>query len=265
MKKKYYIPLIIGLFIFASISTYHLVANPFIWIFLIYSILFALGVLLKFGTKTKILLINISIILLTLSIFEGYLSNRDSKPAPTAKYSPALHESDDKLGYRAIKESNVNVKKTFQGEPVYDVVYTIESNGLRVAQRDIKNHSQECIVFFGGSLTFGEGVNDDETMPFRVGMKIDNKYRIYNFGVIGYGPHQMLAAIEFGLVEKVLKCLPKYFIFQTSPGHIKRSAGQASWDQHGPLYQVGLSGEAEYKGSFSSNKASSEKLKFIFA
>lgn len=71
-----------------------------------------------------------------------------------------------------------------------------------------------CVLFFDDSLTFGEGVNDNQTMPYRVGMRSAGALRVYNFAFHGYGPHQMLAQIELGVVRDTIDCLPDHAIYQ---------------------------------------------------
>ena len=53
-------------------------------------------------------------------------------------------------------------------------------------------------------MTFGEGVHNNETMPYFFG-KYDSTYRPYNFAYSGYGPHQMLARLETENSKKVVK------------------------------------------------------------
>jgi hypothetical protein len=106
------------------------------------------------------------------------------------------------------------------------------------------------VVFFGDSYTFGEGVNDDETFPYQVGLKTGGHYAIYNFAYSGYGPHQMLAALQDGRVERVVRCTPTHFIFFTSDFHIGRSAGLTPWDTHGPRFAIGADGKLFRNGNF---------------
>jgi hypothetical protein len=73
--------------------------------------------------------------------------------------------------------------------------------------------------------------------------------RTHNFGFHGYGPHQMLSAIEHGVVERIVDCDPEAAIYQTFPFHVARSAGYASWDEHGPKYLM-RAGHVEYVGHF---------------
>lgn len=47
----------------------------------------------------------------------------------------------------------------------------------------------------------------------------------------------MLAALEHGVVENLTKqCNQITAIYSSIPGHINRTAGHTSWDQHGPRY-----------------------------
>jgi len=64
------------------------------------------------------------------------------------------------------------------------------------------------------------------------------------------GPHQMLAAIESGLVANAAKCDPKLAIYQSHPHHILRVAGKWSSDRNGPAYALDASGAVERVGSF---------------
>jgi hypothetical protein len=102
-------------------------------------------------------------------------------------------------------------------------------------------------LFFGDSFTFGVGVDDRETMPYVVGTL--SGYRVYNFAYQGYGPHQMLAAIERGLVSRVVRCQPRAAIYQVIADHPWRAAGWAPWDQHGPRFVLGKDGPV-YVGPF---------------
>ena len=51
---------------------------------------------------------------------------------------------------------------------------------------------QKSLNFFGGSFAFGFGLNDNETMPYLLQKYLKN-WKIENYGINGYGVHQMLA------------------------------------------------------------------------
>ena len=186
---------------------------------------------------------------MTLGVWEAYLWFERSKAKPVEHYSKNIFMTHDLLGYAPIKADSIQVKEEYEGELIYDVVYTLNANGLRISPPYQKDN-QECLLFFGGSFTFGVGVNDKEAMPYQVGMKSNGKYRSYNFGVGGYGPHQMLSAIEHQIVEKQVACEPTYAIYQALIMHTRRSAGLEPWDRHGPKYILGEDGEVRFVGHF---------------
>jgi hypothetical protein len=119
---------------------------------------------------------------------------------------------------------------------------------------DNSNKNARCVLFFGCSFTFGEGLNDDQTMPYLVGVKSKGEYHPYNFGFHGYGPHQMLAALEHGFEEKIIACKPKYAIYQALPDHDRRSAGLSPFGKNGPRYILNQNGEVIFTGRFIDHK-----------
>ena len=132
---------------------------------------------------------------------------------------------------------------------IYDVTYTIDDNGLR---RGPDIDSAECVLFFGGSYAFGEGVDDNQTIPWLAGKELN--IRTVNYGFHGYGPHQMLANIQQGRVGRTSDCKPIAAIYVLIDDHIFRSAGKASWDTDGPEFIINAAGRAEQTGTFSDDQ-----------
>jgi hypothetical protein len=157
----------------------------------------------------------------------------------------------DVLGYAPVPGQQSRSIKYYGEELIYDVSYTIESRGLRVSPPTDESSTYGGVLFFGGSVTFGEGVDDHRTMPYRVGVKTHGHYSIYNFGFHGYGPHHMLAALEQNVVAPVVTgTLVTHVIYQGIPAHVARSAGLSSWDQHGPKYVLNGQQVPVYLGHF---------------
>ncbi len=88
------------------------------------------------------------------------------------------------------------------GRIIYDAVYTIDANLLRKTQS-----CEDCatIAFFGGSFTFGEGVNDADTLPQQLADSFGRRVRVLNLGFSGYGPQQFLRELETGRFDKVIR------------------------------------------------------------
>ena len=228
--------------------------SPYVWINSIWLITLILAAILTRRSSIKALYINLAVIVLTLGVIEIYLSIQDKSDDGTERYEGSytkqyFKRDIDIIGYGPIGGVSADVKKYKEDKLIYDVIYTIDSNGLRIAPPYNYENDSPCILFFGGSFTFGEGVNDDEAMPYRVGTYSNGEYRTYNFGFHGYGPHQMLSALEHGLVESIIDCSPRYVFYQAIPDHIHRASGSIN-RQHTPKYIVKKNGSVEFAGYF---------------
>jgi hypothetical protein len=226
---------------------------PFFWIALTWFLVIIYGLLIVTTTTIRVILVNIGAIILTLGIFELYLSHKANELKYT--YEKDYFVPHEFLGYAPQKGfKHYSARRHFKNKLIYDVTYTIDSHGLRIGPiTNNSNKNAKCVLFFGCSFTFGEGLNDDETMPYLVGSMSNGKYNTYNFGFHGYGPHQMLAILEHGLEKKITDCKPKYAIYQAIMDHVKRSAGLAYWDKDGPRYILNQNGEVIFTGRFSDN------------
>jgi hypothetical protein len=222
---------------------------PYVWIFLTWFMaLFCLSVSAE-KRFLKVVGVNFSFVILTLAVFEGYLfiENTANIRFEADEYSTR----DPVLGYAPVKNAKVvSAREYHKDRLLYEVDYTIDSSGLRIGPPTNKDADGECVVFFGGSFTFGAGVNDNETMPYLVGLKSAGKYRTYNFGFNGYGPHQMLAAIENGYVQERIECKPSHVFYQALGDHVSRSAGLASYESQGPRYILKSDGSLVFSGHF---------------
>jgi hypothetical protein len=131
------------------------------------------------------------------------------------------------------------------GVSIYRVDYTIDSNLLR------ETHSVEtgpAIVFFGDSFTFGEGLNDADTLPQLFADLLGRKQRVLNLGFSGYGPPQFLAELETGRFDGVIGAQPRLFIFMTMAEHAERTACKPVWARLGPRYAL-ENGRVALKGT----------------
>ena len=126
-------------------------------------------------------------------------------------------------------KSRPSRKITSQAEIIYDVIYTIGSDGYR---SDIKETEFDAFIY-GGSFTFGEGLNDNETLAFYLHQ--NHGVRAKNVGVHGYGLHQALYNIEQGLTSQSLTGIN---ILLTAPWHALRSACKPAYAGGTPKYEI---------------------------
>jgi hypothetical protein len=155
---------------------------------------------------------------------------------------------DSDLGYEP-NPGKFTVQKYYGDRLLFSAQYTINSKGIR--ETPFKQNGRWCnVVFSGGSNTFGEGVGDVETMPYYFQEASGGKFRAYNLGFHGYGPHQMLRTIETGRIADLVDGPFQVLIYQGIVPHVDRVAGKAAWDLYGPRYTVDPEGKVEYKGPF---------------
>jgi hypothetical protein len=229
---------------------------PYFWIALSWLLVAIYGLVLGFNSTIKVVSVNVGVVIMALGIFEGYLSHKASNPTLRYVYEEGYYARDELLGTAPGKRcKGFSAHRYFKKELLYHVVYTIDSHGLRTGPpTNNSNENATCVLFFGCSFTFGEGLNDEETMPYLVGVKSKGKYCTYNFGFHGYGPHQMLALLEHCLEEKITGCKPKYAIYQALMDHVRRSSGLVSYGQYGPRYVLNPNGQVIFVGRFIDNK-----------
>ncbi len=159
---------------------------------------------------------------------------------------------DPILGAAPRQGQRVRAKKTLGNETMYDVHYTISDSGLRVGPERATN-AASTVLFFGGSLTFGEGVEDHETLPAQIEAESEGNFRAINFGFHGYGPHQMLASLEDHREgRELIAGSPAALVYQALPDHVLRSSGKRLWARSGPRYVLNNSGTPQRSDAFHS-------------
>jgi hypothetical protein len=135
------------------------------------------------------------------------------------------------------------------GEPIYDATYSIDERRMRIAPPVRSDGPPDgCLWFFGGSYTLGEGVQDNETMPYLVGLKTGGRYAVRNFAFHGYGAHQMLAQLRTGESEDRAGCEPTHVLYQGAIWHALRVAGRVSWGEDAPRFVLDDDGSLVHRG-----------------
>jgi hypothetical protein len=167
----------------------------------------------------------------TLGLYEAYLAGWFAKPEPQlVNFSisdPTYFKPHPILGVAPKKDVQVRATKRYGDKQVYDVRYTIGTNGLRTGSQAGQG-STPSVLFFGCSFTFGEGVNDNETLPYQFEEKARGRFKAFNFGFHGYGPHHILAILENAMERNIVAAHPpRYAVYQAITGHIDRCAGRA--------------------------------------
>ncbi len=209
------------------------------------SILFFLFFINKFINKNKIFLILYSILitLIVVEIFIPYLPQNNKNiyayydESSTAN-SRGYRDIIDGMGF-VPKEGSYKSKKISAetNEIIFDVTYNIGYDNFR------KNlfPGKANVHLFGGSMTFGYGLDENETLSYYLWN--NHSLKTKNFGVQGYGIHQALFLIE-NLDKSAFNGVN---ILLTGPLHIRRSACKVPYAYGTPIYKK-EDGYAVYDG-----------------
>ena len=217
---------------------------------------------------------NILIFLMSLLVCIGLITAsdiilgriRDSRK-PVVKRVQDIYkvgtEFDENLGYRVRPNLALPVTKYANGEPVYAVVYHTDRFGRRVVpESSNRNDAQKFIAFFGCSFTFGEGVQDEETLPNLVAREMPD-YMVYNYGVFGYGPQHLLRMVETGFVNKTIPQRKGIIVYSMFFDHINRAVGRMNIilmnGRHFPYYQL-QEGNLVFAGHFDRERTCLHRL-----
>lgn len=223
---------------------------PFTWLCVAWALtLWYLGITSR-TSVIKAVWINLGAAMLALALGELYLWSITPEKKNSYCCNDAYFIHDDHFGMVPRRNFTATHVKTINSVPIYKTAYTMDANGLRVAPPADSRNVRGSVLFFGCSFTIGEGVADNEAMPYVTGLLTHGRYAIYNFGFHGYGPQQMLAALEQGLVRSVVTEPPKYMIYQAIPYHIERVAGLMTWFPHAPRYRPTDGGRVTAQGNF---------------
>ncbi|MCB0366604.1 MAG: hypothetical protein H6624_01575 [Bdellovibrionaceae bacterium] len=163
---------------------------------------------------------------------------------------------DPKVGYLPLPLVKTEVHKVVANETVYKVTYSFGQFGERLTPSVVES-PQVHLTVFGGSLGFGEGVNDNETILFHL-VKNNPKVMPYNFAFRGQGPNSFLARLEFTNVLKDMSPTKGTFVYLHAPFHYRRAYGYSNviglWGRNTPHYEITDTGELRYSGLFSESK-----------
>lgn len=181
--------------------------------------------------KIRLIALNLAVAVLTMLVFEAFFACQDLR---LFQHKKTIHIGTWKVrdavrGYAPVVGRAREKKMLKYGRTIFDVIYTNNVYGLRIAPHDIYNFPFKSgfkdVIFFGCSFTYGEGVNDDESLPFLFEDKGQGKYKAYNFGFVGYGPQQMLRILESSMIDNIVSDKKPFIaIYQAMPDHVSRCA-----------------------------------------
>jgi hypothetical protein len=159
---------------------------------------------------------------------------------------------DNDLGFKPRPNVRVACTKQYNdGEIIYKANYTTDSLSRRFTPVDSNDQRDKFAVFFGCSFTFGDGLNDEETLPYFFG-KFAPHYMPYNYAFSGYGPQQMLSKIRLHSLHEEIH--EKSGIMICVGAHVERVIGASyvfiEWGRNFPYFLIDQNSQLIRNGTF---------------
>ena len=189
--------------------------------------------------------------------------NSTRSPGPVKVYegeylTSEFSDYDPRLGKKLIPNADAVCRLKVDDSVVWDVRYTTDEFGRRTTTHPEGSSSSHFAVFFGCSFLFGEGANDNETIPSQFAAAAP-QYRAYNYGVPGYGTQHMLAKLESGSLRNEVKESKGVIIYlYLEDVHEPRVIGSMqetnSFGLHFPYYDLRDDGKVQLLGDFATGR-----------
>lgn len=200
-----------------------------------------------------------AIIVFGIELFFYWLNSKKVEDISTYEggYMQGYFQDDEILGYKPPPNTSTVSTKKVNGKVVYNIIYTVDEYSRRITPETTFADKDKFILFFGGSFTVGEGVENNETLPYYIS-QLAGKYRAYNYGFHGYGPQQMLAHLQKSNFPAEIKENDGILIYTFIDPHISRAIGAMSvyttWGKDMPYYTFEANKNLVRYGSFSTGR-----------
>jgi hypothetical protein len=186
-----------------------------------------------------------------------------AQPAEETWIDPEYYQEHPALGWAPKPGIKTRAWKRVAGESVYDVQYSIDALGRRVTPGAEAGTRDTFLLFSGCSVTFGEGVNDTETLPHWVAERAP-RVRPYNYAFHGYGPQQLLARLETQDLRAEITEPEGSLVYLFIDAHVNRAIGSmvvyTGWADTAPYYRPGPDGAVVRDGTLTTGRPATSIL-----
>ena len=192
--------------------------------------------------KLNSLLLVLTSFVLSLSLLEVvYRLFFEREAYYAGDFNKEFYKPDSTLGFTIERAGKFEVAKiNNRDDTIFKAIYTIipdsGKSSFRLCSR-IGYHAEQDsgeLVFLGCSFTFGEGLNDQQTLPYLTG-QLCGKNSV-NLGCGGYGIHQVYQLFLEKFKEQDNS--HRTFVYSFLYDHILRANGVYEWNQNGPFFIV---------------------------
>ncbi len=227
------------------------------WACLVAALLGLAGIVLFRGNGWRTGSLLAAALALSLALLDGFVGLL----TPTAHGAGLVRKVEPRwwpqphpvLGFRPAPDSTAVADATFNGQPIYHQTYHIDSEGSRVTPK--APAGADLYLFLGDSFMFGQGIADNETLPWLFATANDGKIRTLNLSAPGNAPNHLVRAFEAGLLDRYVGQPVKAVIVWIIPAQLARTTGDGSWLGSSPRYEL-VDGKLVHTGSFTEYRLS---------
>ncbi|HEV3110856.1 MAG TPA: polysaccharide deacetylase family protein [Candidatus Binataceae bacterium] len=197
------------------------------------------------------------IVFLVLWIITELIFGRLLRPVvegePRSLMQDTYYRSDSAIGYGLAPNNRAVHVKRLGTRQVMSASYVIDGFGRRLTLPYAADGRSNFLLFFGDSNTFGEGVNQSETLPYQVA-QLAPRYHPYNYALSGYGPAQALDLVKSRNLRMEVAEPQGLALFVFIPPLIDRVRGgslvSAGWGRHFSRYEIDGNNQLVRRGDF---------------
>ena len=193
------------------------------------------------------------VFLFSLEVF-FYTLNRVRADHSKVQESGMRFVRTEPLGHKNPANTRAVEKMSLNGREIFNATYSTDGYSRRTTPLKNTGRAERFALFFGCSFAFGQGVQNEETLPSRVG-ELAPRYRPYNYGVIGYGPQHVLIKLEDPSLRSEIEEKDGILIYTYIHDHVYRVIGTIN--HHGremPYYVLDSNGNPLRKGNMVSGR-----------
>ncbi|MEN8158839.1 MAG: hypothetical protein ABFS41_02070 [Myxococcota bacterium] len=185
-----------------------------------------------------VLLVSGVLVVAVLGVAELWLRTSDRGPAAVERAGRYTRPSEA-MGWGPVPGITARSRKVRGEDVLYDVAYAFDPAGRRIVPDEPGQAYAKFLLFFGGSNTFGEGLEAEDSLPRQTARHLAG-VRAYNYAYRGYGPQHLLARLESTDLRAEVE-EPEGVAVYVLPGfHLHRLFGSSrtmSWVDRLPYYR----------------------------
>lgn len=169
---------------------------------------------------------------------------------------PQEMKQDPDLGYLATPSAEIRHITRTDTEIVYDAIYTFDEHSRRVTLIKKTSSYNKFIALFGCSFTYGNGLNDNQTINYNIAAQ-NKEFYPYNYAIGGTGINSTLALVQRTDFSSQIPEKKGFFVEVYISAHVDRAAGvlpALQWLENTPYFVVTNDNKVERQGSFKTGR-----------